>query len=186
MRRVLDEHRRVVMPLAAALVLNVLAFALLVYPLSQRVANVAQRNQAAEQALNAARGDYAQATGTVNGKTRASQELNTFYTQVLPTDQAGARRLTHLRLAQFARQSNLKQEHETFEPDEKRKGSLARLKITMDLTGSYPAMRNFIYRLESSPEFVVIDNVELTEDTQGENLLKVRLALSTYYRNTAS
>jgi Tfp pilus assembly protein PilO len=185
-RRILDDHRRTVMLLAAALVLNILAYALLVYPLSQRVANVSERNEAAEQALAAARGDYAQATGTVNGKTRAAQELNTFYTQVLPTDQAGARRLTHLRLAQLARQSNLRQDHETFEPDEKRKGSLARLKITMDLSGTYPAMRTFIYRLESSPEFVVIDNVELSEDTQGENQLKVRLALSTYYRNAAS
>jgi hypothetical protein len=50
-RRVFDEYRRVITPLAAALVLNIAAYAFFVYPLSQRVANVAQRNQDAEQAL---------------------------------------------------------------------------------------------------------------------------------------
>ena len=71
-RRVFDEYRRVITPLAAALVLNIAAYAFLVYPLAQRVANVAQRNQNAEQELAAARADYAQATGTVTGKTRAA------------------------------------------------------------------------------------------------------------------
>jgi Tfp pilus assembly protein PilO len=185
-RRVFEEHRRAILPLAAALALNVAAYALLVYPLSQRVANVAQRNAAAEQALTAARADYAQASGTVTGKTRASQELNTFYTKVLPPDFAGARRLTHLRLAQLARQSNLQLDHVNYEPDEKRKGSLSRVSITMELAGTYPAMRTFIHQLETSPEFVVIDNVELSEEAEGESLLKVRLQLSTYYRNAAS
>jgi hypothetical protein len=42
-------------------------------------------------------------------------------------------------------------------------------------------MRTFIHQLEIAPEFVVIDNVELTEDDQG-NELKVKLQLSTYFR----
>ena len=185
-RRIFEEHRRAIVPLAAALVLNIAAYALLVYPLSQRVANVAERNAAAEQSLAQARADYAQASGTVTGKTRASEELNTFYTKVLPMDFSGARRLTHLRLAQLARQANLQLGHVSYEPDEKRKGSLARVGITMELAGTYPAMRTFIHQLETSPEFVVIDNVELSEEAQGDNALKVRLDLSTYYRNTTS
>ncbi len=185
-RRIFDEHRRAITILGAALALNIAAYALLVYPLSQRVANVAQRNTAAEQALTSARADYAQASGTVTGKTRASEELNTFYTKVLPIDFAGARRLTHLRLAQLARQANLQLGHVSYEPDEKRKGSLARVAITMELAGSYPAMRTFIHELETSPEFVVIDNVELSEEAEGDSALKVRLNLSTYYRNATS
>jgi hypothetical protein len=42
-------------------------------------------------------------------------------------------------------------------------------------------MRTFIHQLETAPEFVVIDNVELTEEDAG-NELKVKLQLSTYYR----
>ena len=185
-RRILDEYRRVIMPLAAALILNVAAYVFLVYPLSQRVANVAQRNQNAEQALTAARADYGQATGTVTGKTRAAEELNTFYTSVLPSDFSAARRLIHLRLAQLARQANLQMTHVNYDPDERRKGSLARLNITMDLSGTYPAMRSFIHQLETSPEFVVIDNIELSEESEGDSQLKVKVDLSTYYRNQAS
>jgi hypothetical protein len=43
-------------------------------------------------------------------------------------------------------------------------------------------MRAFIHSLETAPEFVVIDNVELAEDTENQNRLTVNLELSTYYR----
>jgi Tfp pilus assembly protein PilO len=184
-RRIFDEHRAVVVPLIAALAINIVGYALLVYPLSQRVANVAERNQAAAQALTAARADYAQAAGLVSGKSRASTELATFYTKVLPADLSAARRLTHLRLAQLARDSGVQLDHETLEPDDRREGSLARLKGTMDLVGSYPAIRRFIHQLEVSPEFVVIDNVQLSDASEGDRL-QVKVELSTYYRTTAS
>ncbi len=64
-RRVLAEHRRIVIPLSVALVVNVLAYALIVYPLSQRVANVTQRDLAAEQALAQATAEHGQASGTL-------------------------------------------------------------------------------------------------------------------------
>lgn len=184
--RIFEEQRRVIVPLAIALVLNVIAYIAIVYPLSQRVANVAQRNQKAYSSLADARRDYSIASGTVSGKSRAAQELNTFYTKVLPSDPSAARRLTHLRLAQLAREAGLRMEHTTFESDPKRKGNLARLQITMDLTGSYPAFRTFVHQLEASPEFVVVDNVALSQDTESVAQLKVRLELSTYYRNGAS
>src|ERR1044071_7855291 len=110
-RRVFAEYRRVITLLAVAFALNIAAYAFIVYPLSQRVANVAQRNQNAEQALTAARADYGQATGTVTGKTRAAEELDPFYTRILPTDFPSARRLVHLRLAQLARQASLQMTH---------------------------------------------------------------------------
>ena len=40
-RRVLREHRRLVVPLTLALLVNIALFALVIYPLSQRVANAA-------------------------------------------------------------------------------------------------------------------------------------------------
>ena len=185
LRRAFHEHRRVFVPLLAVLAIDLAAFALLVYPLSQRVANVAQRNQAAARALTAARADYQQAAGTVSGKARAATELTTFYTKVLPVDLAGARRVTHLRLAQLAREAGVQLSHETLEPDDQRKGTLSRLKGTMDLVGSYSAIRRFIHELEVAPEFVVLDNVALSEERDGDNL-QVSIELSTYYRNGAS
>ena len=184
-RRVMAEHRRLMIPLSVALVVNVLAYALIVYPLSQRVANVTQRNQAAEQSLAQAQSEHGQASGTLTGKARAATELTTFYTEVLPRDLSGARRLTYLRLAQLARESNLRFESGTYTPTDERGSTLTRLKIVLGLAGTYADIRTFIHALESSPEFVVIDNVELAEGAEGGNLA-VTLELSTYYRNTAS
>ena len=102
---------------------------------------------------------------------------------MLPSDLAGARRLTHLRLAQLARESNLKFIRATFEPVVERDRTLTRLKIEMVLAGSYTNMRAFIHLLEVSPEFVVIDNVQLGEGGEG-GPLGVTVHMSTYYRDT--
>lgn len=183
-RRVLGEHRRAIVPLAIALVVNLLVYALLVYPLSQRVANVEQRTQAAEQALAAARADHAQAAGTLTGKDRASTELATFYEDVLPPDLSAARRMTQLRLAQLARQSGLTFERATYEPVVDRDSTLTRLRIDMTLSGSYAEIRTFLHQLEIAPEFVVVDNVQLSEGAESGALV-VSLELSTYYRDGA-
>jgi Tfp pilus assembly protein PilO len=184
-RRAMAEHRRVIIPLSVALVVNVLAYILIVYPLAERVANVTQRDVAAERALAQATADYGQAAGTLTGKARASTELTTFYNDVLPRDLSGARRLTYLRLAQLARESNLRFESGSYQPVDERGSTLTRLKIELVLGGSYADIRTFIHALESSPEFVVIDNVELAEGADGGSL-GVTLELSTYYRTTPS
>ncbi len=185
LRRAAAEHRRLVVALAVAFVLNVLVYALVVYPLSQRVANVEQRDQAAEQALAQARMEHAQASGTLTGKARAAAELATFYGDVLPQDLAGARRLTYLRLARLARESNLEYERSSYDPTVETDSTLTRLQIQIILSGSYADMRDFIYQLETAPEFVVIDNVQLAEGSDGAGSLVVTLDLSTYYRNEA-
>ena len=74
--------------------------------------------------------------GTLSGKDRAATELASFYKDVLPSDLAGARRLTHLRLAQLARESNLKFLRASFEPVAERNRTLTRLKIEMVLSGT--------------------------------------------------
>jgi Tfp pilus assembly protein PilO len=182
LKRAAAEYRRVLIPLGIALVVNVLVYAFVIYPLAQRVANVEGRNQRAAQALADARAEHARAAGALGGKDRAITELATFYTTVLPRDLAGARRLTHLRLARLARQSNLRYGRATSEPESDREGVLTRLKVEMALTGSYAEMRTFIGQLERAPEFVVIDNVQLAQSAEADTPLDVTLALSTYFR----
>ena len=185
LRRAIAERRRLVVGLAVACAANALVYALVVYPLSQRVANIEQRDLAAEQALAKALAEHTQASGTLNGKARAANELATFYRDVLPQDLAGARRLTSLRLARLARNSNLQYERASYEPTVETGSTLTRLQIRMVLSGSYADIRDFIYHLETAPEFVVIDNVQLAEGSDQSGSLVVTLDLSTYYRNTA-
>jgi Tfp pilus assembly protein PilO len=184
-RRALAEHRRFVVPLMIALAVNVLGYAFFVYPLAQRVANVEQRNQEAGQALAAAQADFAQANGTLTGKDRAATELATFYKDVLPPDLQGARRLTQLRLRQLARESDLMFDRDQYAEEEVRDSTLRRLKINMVLTGDYEDMRSFIHQLEAAPEFVVIDNIELSAGADNDDAQVVTLEMSTYFRNGA-
>jgi hypothetical protein len=183
-RRVLTEHRATVLPLVGALILNVLVYAFGVYPLSRQVADVAGRDARAAAALRAARADHDQAAGTLTGKDRAATQLTTFYKSVLPADQSSARRLVFLPSFEIARQSGLKVVRSSSEVTSERNSTLGRLKFEMELTGSYTAMRTFVHQLEVAPEFVVIDNVELTEDDAAGGELKVKIELSTYFRNT--
>jgi Tfp pilus assembly protein PilO len=182
-RRAAGEHRRLVIGLGVALLLNVALYLFVVAPLSGRVANVTERERASEQALTRARAEHADASGVLTGKSRASSELTTFYNDVLPRDLAGARRLTYLRLAQLARESDLEYRRATYAPVVESGSTLTRLQIQMVLEGTYADMRTFIYQLETSREFVVIDNVQLAEGAEGSGSLVVTLDLSTYYRN---
>jgi Tfp pilus assembly protein PilO len=184
-RRIIAEHRRLVTPLVILLVINAIVYAVFVYPLSQRVANVEQRNDAAGRALTAAQAEFAQANGTLTGKDRASTELATFYKDVLPSDLSGARRLTQLRLRQLARESNLTFDRDQYQEVEIRDSTLRRLGITMVLTGDYEDIRTFIHQLETSPEFVVIDNIELSSGADTEGAQVVTLEMSTYFRGAA-
>jgi predicted component of type VI protein secretion system len=182
-RRVVQEHRRTVFLLTAAFVLNLLIYGVVVRPLERSVANVEQSTVAAEQALTAAQAEHAKADGTRTGKDRASKELATFYTSVLAQDLAGARRLTYGRLSRLAEQSRLMYRSGKYAPVEDRGSELTKLRATVELTGSYANMRTFIHAIETAPEFVVINNMELAEGATGDDSLRLSLELSTYFRN---
>jgi len=183
-QRVFAENRTPIIWLAAGLLINVLAYAFGVYPLGQRVANVAQRNDTAARALASARAENAQASGALTGKDQAATKLAKFYTEVLPRDLASARALTHLRLAQLARMHNLRYGRAQSEPVFSKDSKLTQLKVQMSLGGSYAGVRAFVHSLETAPQFVVIDNVVLSESGDSDDRVEVTLALSTYYRST--
>lgn len=182
MQRVVAEHRSVVYAIVAGVIINLVVFAFLVYPLQRDVANVEQRTRTAEGALAEAQADFARANGTLTGKDRALKELDTFYRRVLAKDLTGARRLTFARLAEMAADSGLDFERRKYEPVIERGSNLTRLKVNMELAGSYADIRDFVHEIESSPEFVVIDNVALTEGAQSDDALRLTLQLSTYFR----
>lgn len=182
-RRIVREHRRLLLPLAIALLVNVVAYAFIVYPLSQRVANIAERDASAERALAAAQKEHAAATGTLTGKDRAATELARFYNDVLPGDLASARRLTHMRVPQIAREFDVDFYSATVTPPvEARDSTLVRFSTKVELAGRYPDVRTFIHELETAPEFVVIDDVSLAEEDDENGRLGLTLQLSTYYR----
>jgi len=182
LRRILRERRALVLPVAIALAANALIYAAAVVPLSETVRRASGRAQVAAGALGVAKNRLAAAQATVDGKRRADEELTKFYKDVLPGDSASARRIAYTRLEQLARQFSLRPSRTGAEPGRDRESALERLVVTMIVAGDYRNMREFIYELEKSPEFVVIENVALTQSEDANAQLVLTIEVATYYR----
>ena len=181
--RIFAEKRSLVWPLALVLVANAVVYALVVYPLSQKVAMGEQEATAANFALVTARREHANARATVTGKGQADAELKKFYSDVLPPDLSGARRITYLPLEHLAEESNLRLERQALSSDERNEGGLAKLTTTATLTGEYRDIRRFLHQLETRPEFIVLENVDLTQnESEMSRGITVTVQVATYFR----
>ena len=184
--RVFREKRMLIWPLILVLLANVALFGLVVYPLSQKVAAGEQEANAARAALAAARRDHQHAQATVAGKGQADTELTKFYQEVLPPDLSGARRITFLPIEQLAKASNLRTERQTTQSEPMRDSTLQKLTQIAVLTGDYRDIRQFIHKLETGPEFIVLENVTLAQALTGnERGITVTLQIATYFRTGA-
>jgi Tfp pilus assembly protein PilO len=181
--RVAREWRRVLVPLAALAVVDIAVYGFVVYPKTLSAAGAARRAETARQTLAAAQKDHALAQAVVNSSSVAAGSLQRFYAQVLPANLPAVRRMTYARLAELARETNLLYDRRRFEEDTGYRGSLKRLQITMDLEGNYADIREFIYRLESAPEFVIIEDLSLSSGSDEDAPLALTLRLATYYRD---
>ena len=182
LQRILREKRAVVLPLVLVLVVNVLAYALVVYPLIRRAAGAADRAAGAAAALGIAERDLAAARALVDGQTRAREELATFYDKVLPQSFVDARRMTYARLPELAKKANVRYEAGSFEIDQSLKNArVGRLHTKMVLQGDYESFRRFVFDVETASDFLIIDGVTLAQGELGKPLT-LSLELSTYYR----
>ena len=181
-RRILHENRRLVLLLVVALLINVGLFALVVLPLSRRVAGGEVLAANAASAHAAGRREYDNARAMVSGKTTADAELQKFYREVLPPDQSGARRITYLKLDQIASQADLRMLGRTSDAEDLRDSTLGKLTVNVRLSGDYRAVRRFIHALETAPEFLVLENVALVQGDDRSRGINVNVQVATYYQ----
>jgi hypothetical protein len=189
-RRVIREHRQYLWPLTAALLINLAVYAFVVYPLGVKSATAVDRAAAAEGVLASAERDMAAATALVKGKTTAEQELATFYDKVLPPSLDAARRLTYAKLPALARKANVKFEERRSDVDHQQQqrqknARLGRLQTRIVLEGDYESLRQLLYELETTPEFLIVDDVGVTQ-SEANKPLTLMLDVSTYYRAGAN
>ena len=184
--RILREKRALIWPLVLVLIANVVVYVLVVYPLAQKVAAGEEDAAAGLAALHSARADYENARATVTGKGQADAELAKFYQEVLPPDLSGARRITYLPLDQLAKGSRLNLERQSAESTKVRESTLQKLTQIAVLTGDYRDIREFLYKLETAPEFIVLENVSLAQSEKGTDRgITVTVQVATYYRTGA-
>ena len=181
-KRILVEKRALIIPLLLGVVGNIAAYALWVHPLGVKSAGAAERAAVAAQSLQVAERELDAARDLVAGKSRADQELATFFDKVLPADLPSARRLTYATLPSLARRSNVKMVDRRFEVAKLEKNArLGLLKVHTAWQCDYESFRRFVYSLESAAPFVIIDDVTLAQGDPTKPLT-LTMDLSTYYR----
>ncbi len=129
-----------------------------------------------------AEGSFVAARGIADDQVSATDVLQRFYRDILPSDLPGARRITYPRFAALARAHNLVLERRSSVPEEDEDSRLARLRTTMLLAGDWADIRRFIHTLENAPEFVVIEEIALSQSEEVGASLVLTLGVSTYYR----
>ena len=181
LKRVLIEKRFVVTLVLIAIVLNVGLHSLVVYPWSIKVAKAEERTTRALANLGVAAETLDAAQTKMQAKLEADADLQSFYSDVLPQKLSGACEITYLRLAALASETHLRMERRSTTPGQEADSRLASLRTTMLLQGEYADIRRFIYELEIAPEFILIEDVALSQGTSADSALVLTLGLSTYY-----
>jgi hypothetical protein len=91
--------------------------------------------------------------------------------------------LTYSRLPALARKANVRFEERRSDIDLQRQNNsrLGRLQTRLVLEGDYESLRQLLYELETTPEFLIVDDVTLTQ-AETNKPLTLTLEVSTYYR----
>jgi Tfp pilus assembly protein PilO len=183
LRRIVVEKRAFLLPLALALVANLVAYAVVVYPLQTRVSSSEARRAEAERNRRAAMRELGDARATQTSKERAEADLKKFYRDVLPAGLPAARKAVYLRLAQLARACNVRYERQGLaEGRDARETELARLHVNVVLDGTYEDVRKFVHAVETAPEFLIVDTMGLAfRGEASSSTLVLTLSISTYY-----
>lgn len=180
--RVIADHRRALVPVAVVLAINIAVLVFVVLPMRQSVESGESQANESVVALNAAMADLKEAEAMRDGQKQAGTDLEKFYGEVLPANLSVARRLTVLKLAQLARSHDVALQRGAATTESLRDSPLERLGVNYSLEGSWDDVRQFIYEIETGPDFLVIDNVGLSEGEGGNTPLALALDISTYYR----
>ena len=188
-RRVYHERRAVVLPLLVILAANAAVLALGVFPLAADVASLQTDARNASTNLMRARLAETQAKGAAASKQRADQELRKFYSEILPENPTGARKIVSF-LQHTATGAGLEFQRISLEQSEVKDSQLEKMSGKVTLSGEYQNIRRFLYEVETAEEFVVIERVGLAQasDLRSANTgrLEVTLDLATYYLATPS
>ena len=181
--RIIADRRLLVSVLALLAIANFIGLALVVGPIRSRVQTLADRATTASLSVAVATRELHDAKQTTAGSLKAVTDLQRFYTEVLPASQPAARQVTLVRLAQLVREADLTYDRRAFGQDEPEKDAvLTRATLKMSVYGTYRNLRQFLYKLETGPDFIVVREVGVAQADDPQEPLEAALTLSTYFR----
>jgi hypothetical protein len=187
-RRILVERRSVVLPLAVLLAANVVVLMAVVLPLRQSVAGATDAKFTSSTNLSNARKDLAEAEKTAQSKKQATEGLQKFYDQVLSSNYQTAMHSVSFWSGDAARGLGLTPiAIETSHPTEIRDSRLMQVTSRFTLRGPYSAIRKFVYTVEASEQFLVIDRIKLAQPGAQQNSqnLEFEVTITSFYLGTS-
>jgi hypothetical protein len=180
--RILRERRAVVLPILIFLLLNVAGLGG-VFWLQQSIDAAKSSRDQALLDLDKARKLETNAKGMKGSKELADVELRKFYGEVLPRNLPSAVNVLNFWLGKIAASAKVSFHTGTYDHDPVRDSRLTKVTGVITLTGNYADVRRFLYELETSQEFIVIEKVGLSQasNTQANAPLEVNLSVATYF-----
>ena len=183
--RIIADRRLLVSALALLALANFVGLALVVGPIRSRVQTLTQRATTASLSVSIATRELNDARQTTAGSVQAVTDLQRFYTEVLPASQPAARQVTLVRLALLMGEAHLTYDRRAFAQDEPEKDAvLTRATLKLNVYGSYRNLRQFLYKLETGPDFIVVREVGVAQAEDPQEPLEAALTLSTYFKAT--
>lgn len=181
-RRIFIDKRAALLIIGGLLLVDLILYGAVISPLEGVVARANTRAEGASEAALTARNTLAEAQAVLKGATRVDRELAAFYANVLPEDLMEAREIIYPALAALATEANLALERRTSVRGQDEDGLLGWLQTTMRLVGDYRDIRQFMESLESGPNFLVIEEVALSQTPDaGDSELALSMTVATYF-----
>jgi len=181
--RIFRERRRVIVPLLVFLLANAAGLGYVFWLQQSMDAAQASRDKALAE-LTLARKNKKDAEGQKGSKELAEVELRKFYGEVLPKDLPAALNVLNFWLSRVASTAHVSYRAGSYDHDQVRDSRLTRVTGDITLSGDYANVRRFLYELETSQEFIIIEKVQLSQPNaaQGGNAqLEVALTVATYF-----
>ena len=177
-------RRRLLVPALVLLALNVGTYLAYTHP------RASQERTIAAQAV-VLRQEVAEERARVEGVRERARTIEANTTDVTRFYQALGRKESLLMIqeaiAGIARQLGLTLGSRSYQKEAvKGSDNLARFRITMPISGSYPQVASFLQRLEALPHIVTVDSIALREDNSGGSghSTSLNVVLSVYFVDT--
>lgn len=171
---------RILLALLALLLVNVVAYLLLVRPKVQEYRELLDRSGPRFELLDERTAEVEANEAFLAAVEQARRDLRTLREEVLSTRdermvsvQAVVERLANQFSADF--------ESVTYENSLLEEEGLDRMAMTLPLEGGYANLRRFLQAVEDSEEFLVVERVGLGQGKQGGVLLQLDITLATYF-----
>jgi Tfp pilus assembly protein PilO len=179
LERILESWRPIAAALAVLIVLNVLAHALVI----RRTGAVSGDRElilgSARERVATAREEAQSLERTASKLACARSEVSRVFDDLLSSK---SERMTSIQreVRALARERGLDPDRITYRATEIKNTGLVRFTISFPLRGQYATLEDFLKAVEESPNFLIVDQIALQEETGGMLLLTVDLA--TYFQ----